>query len=62
MGELFGHVRKKLPWADPKIVKVMIFPNRVIFVIIICMLLSLHAKFFGCISCLVIANHRYKIV
>ncbi|PHT51645.1 hypothetical protein CQW23_06107 [Capsicum baccatum] len=20
-GELFGHVRKKLPWADPKVVK-----------------------------------------
>ncbi|KAM3320788.1 hypothetical protein P3S67_007990 [Capsicum chacoense] len=21
VGELFGHVRKKLPWADPKVVK-----------------------------------------
>jgi hypothetical protein len=22
VGDLFGHVRKRLPWADPKIVKV----------------------------------------
>lgn len=24
VGDLFGHVRKRQPWADPKIVKVMI--------------------------------------
>lgn len=24
VGDLFGHVRKKHPWADPKIVKVLL--------------------------------------